>query len=286
MFRFAKMVVLASCLLVFGWAEATVTLSCSKPINNGTVASPFTVTCSAKGGSAITHWTVSLDGVSVYTASNVSSIATSISASAATHTLAIKAQDLGGASATMKDTITVSSPATIVPLQIKTTTLPSGTVGTSYSGSLQATGGAAPYAWSVVSGSLPAGLALSTGGECQRHPQFRRAGHVYASSKGFGGLAAAATVGLTIAVNAPATPRLAITSASCGTATAGTAFSTVLTASGGTQPYTWTLAGGQLPSGMNLSAAGVISGTTSVTGTFPFTAEVMDRDQHFGDRQS
>jgi hypothetical protein len=33
---------------------------------------------------------------------------------------------------------------------------------------------------------------------------------------------------------------------------------------------------GQLPSGMNLSTAGVISGTTSVTGTFPFTAEVSD----------
>jgi hypothetical protein len=27
---------------------------------------------------------------------------------------------------------------------------------------------------------------------------------------------------------------------------------------------------------MNLSAAGVIAGTTSVTGTFPFTAEVSD----------
>jgi hypothetical protein len=60
------------------------------------------------------------------------------------------------------------------------------------------------------------------------------------------------------------------------TATAGTAFSATLTASGGTQPYTWILASGQLPSGMNLSAAGVISGTTSTTGTFPFTAEVID----------
>jgi len=69
---------------------------------------------------------------------------------------------------------------------------------------------------------------------------------------------------------------LAITSASLPTATAGTAFSATLTASGGTQPYTWILASGQLPSGMNLSAAGVISGTTSTTGTFPFTAEVID----------
>jgi Putative Ig domain len=60
------------------------------------------------------------------------------------------------------------------------------------------------------------------------------------------------------------------------TATAGTAFSATLTASGGTKPYAWSLASGQLPSGMNLSSAGVISGTTSVSGTFPFTAEVSD----------
>jgi hypothetical protein len=74
----------------------------------------------------------------------------------------------------------------------------------------------------------------------------------------------------------PSKTILAITSASLPTTTAGTAFSAALAASGGTQPYTWLLASGQLPSGMNLSAGGVIAGTTSVTGTFPFTAEVSD----------
>jgi hypothetical protein len=47
------------------------------------------------------------------------------------------------------------------PLAVTTTTLPAGTVGASYAQTLQATGGEAPYAWSVVAGSLPPGLALN-----------------------------------------------------------------------------------------------------------------------------
>src|SRR5256885_8955832 len=48
------------------------------------------------------------------------------------------------------------------PLQITTSTLPSGQVQTSYSASLQATGGAPPYTWSVIAGQLPNGLSLSS----------------------------------------------------------------------------------------------------------------------------
>ena len=280
MLKLVRALSFALCLLIVGGAEASVTLSCTKPINKGTVVSPFAVACSAKGGSAITSWNVSLDGVSVFTASNVGSIATSISASAATHSIAIKAQDLHGASATIKDTITVGSPATtsssVAPLQITTTTLPSGSVGTSYSSALQAAGGTAPYAWSVVSGSLPAGLALSTRGSVSGSPSSAGQGTFTLQAKDSAASPQAATVPLTITVNAPAAASLGITSTGLPTATAGTAFSATLTASGGTKPYTWSLASGQLPTGVSLSAAGVISGTTSVSGTFPFTAEVSD----------
>ncbi len=48
------------------------------------------------------------------------------------------------------------------PLAIGTTSLPGGVVGQSYSQTLTASGGSAPYSWSVV-GSLPAGLALDGG---------------------------------------------------------------------------------------------------------------------------
>src|SRR6185369_9410296 len=49
---------------------------------------------------------------------------------------------------------------------ITTTSVPSGIVSTAYSTSLAASGGTTPYAWSIVSGSgsLPAGLTLSSAG--------------------------------------------------------------------------------------------------------------------------
>ena len=46
------------------------------------------------------------------------------------------------------------------PLQITTTSLPSATIGTPYSTTLQATGGTPHYKWKKTSGTLPAGLVL------------------------------------------------------------------------------------------------------------------------------
>jgi hypothetical protein len=51
----------------------------------------------------------------------------------------------------------------VTPVSISTTSLPSATVGTTYSQTLTATGGVTPYSWTVSSGSLPAGLTLSSG---------------------------------------------------------------------------------------------------------------------------
>ena len=50
----------------------------------------------------------------------------------------------------------------MVPLPtITTTTLPGGAVGTNYSGAVVAVNGAAPYNWSVASGSLPPGITFA-----------------------------------------------------------------------------------------------------------------------------
>ena len=56
-----------------------------------------------------------------------------------------------------------SSSLTAAPT-ITTSTLPSATVGQPYSATLQATGGLAPYTWSLNDGALPTGLTLSTSG--------------------------------------------------------------------------------------------------------------------------
>jgi len=53
-------------------------------------------------------------------------------------------------------------------------------------------------------------------------------------------------------------------------------YSQVLLASGGTGTLSWRVSSGSPPAGMNLSAAGVLSGTPTASGIFNFTVQVTD----------
>src|SRR5207249_3317802 len=55
-------------------------------------------------------------------------------------------------------------------LTITTTSLPDGMVNQTYSAHLQASGGSGVFTWKVASGTLPAGLALSTSGDLTGAP--------------------------------------------------------------------------------------------------------------------
>jgi hypothetical protein len=58
---------------------------------------------------------------------------------------------------------------------------------------------------------------------------------------------------------------------------ASTAYSQTLNATGGTSPYTWSIASGMLPAGLTISSGGVISGTpTTAGGPTLVTFKVMD----------
>lgn len=74
-----------------------------------------------------------------------------------TYTLACSSTSSGAASGSATLTVTPGA----APLSILTTALPNGVVGTSYSQTLQAAGGVAPFTWTVSSGALPHGLSLS-----------------------------------------------------------------------------------------------------------------------------
>ena len=70
---------------------------------------------------------------------------------------------------------------------------------------------------------------------------------------------------------------LTITTVTAPAAALNSAYSTTLTASGGTLPYTWAVASGALPIGLSLNAStGGITGTPTAVGSFSFSVYVAD----------
>jgi beta-glucanase (GH16 family) len=180
--------------------------------------------------------------------------------------------------------LTIAAAATTpAALKLTTATLAKGTVGTAYSAALAATGGTSPYKWSVASGSLPAGLTLSSTGTISGTPKTAAASSFSVSVKDSETTPQSATASLTLTVIAgsssvtPPTP-VSVTTTSLPAGTAGSAYSKTLAATGGTSPYTWSVASGSLPAGLTLSSAGVISGKPTAAGNSSFTLEVKDSE--------
>ncbi len=78
----------------------------------------------------------------------------------------------------------------------------------------------------------------------------------------------ASLVVLVILQAAPAFGQLSITTTTLPNGTQGAAYSQALAATGGTEPYTWSLADGTLPAGLSLHTdTGVIDGTPTAIGS-------------------
>ncbi len=74
----------------------------------------------------------------------------------------VKATDANGCTGTRAYPLTITAPCAAIT--VNPTNLPNGTVGTAYNQTATATGGTAPYAFTVSAGALPGGLTLNTGG--------------------------------------------------------------------------------------------------------------------------
>src|SRR5260370_8300900 len=126
---------------------------------------------------------------------------------------------------------------------------------------MSATGGNAPYTWSVSVGALPAGLEISSGGTINGAPQ--SSGTSQFTVKVQDGAGDSGTQALQIAVNS----NPVITTVTLPSATAGSAYSATLAVSGAVSPLTWAISQGTLPQGLSLATStGAISGTPSAPG--------------------
>ena len=160
-----------------------------------------------------------------------------------------------------------STPVTPV---ITTTSLSNGTIGETYSEHLFATG-TYPITWSVASGALPAGLSLSTGGIISGVPT---ATGTFTFTVKAENSAGAATKSLSIAIGESDAPPV-ITTSSIPDGGIDVLYEYTLSATGA-PPITWSMVGGTSIAGIYLSADGVLYGTPTTIGTFPFTVKATN----------
>ena len=141
-------------------------------------------------------------------------------------------------------------------------------VGVPVRGSLDVSGGQAPYRWSAT--GLPRGVTVSTSGALAGVPT--RAGSYSVSAHVVDAAGAAKDATVTLLVR----PHVAIATKSLPRARSGGAYRARIAVRGGVAGFRWTVAG-SLPRGLKLStAAGAITGKAARAGTFRFTVRVRD----------
>jgi hypothetical protein len=245
---------------------------------NGTVNSTYSATLASAGGTGTVTWSVSQgslpSGLTLTSAGVISGTPTASGLS----NITVSATD----SSTPPQNKTQALSITISPaLSITTTSLPAGTVGTAYSQNIQSSGGTLPISWSVTSGSLPAGLTLAGNsigvGVLSGTPTTLGSSPFTVTAKDSSTPAVSVNQQFTLVIN---NPPLSITTASLPNSTVNKAYSAPLQATGGTAPYTWTVAtGSTLPAWLTLGGSGTnwtLSGTPTTAAVATFSLKVTD----------
>ena len=172
---------------------------------------------------------------------------------------------------------TASMPAstTAAPLSIVTSSLPAGTVGSSYFfGGVYAAGGSPGYSYALTQGSLPSGLSLDpTTGLITGSPRSTGTSSFTVQAEDSAG---SQTVSQALSITIAADAALSVKTASLPNANENVSYSATLAGTGGDAPYTWTLTSGTLPAGLTLSSNGTISGVPTSFGTSTFSVKATD----------
>ena len=172
-------------------------------------------------------------------------------------------------------TVTINPPPA---LSVTSTAMANGIVGTPYSSAIASSGGVPPLTWSVPANTLPKGLELNTSsGLITGIPTTAGLTTFFptVTDSAIPPQHAASAAGVTISVITVAPLQAVTPPLPAGDVAVG--YSANLVATGGVPPYTWSITGGQLPSGLKLnSATGIISGTPILVTTSKFSVQVED----------
>lgn len=230
----------------------------------------YTAVLTATGGRGDYSWSMVSAGSSGLTL-DAAGVLTGTLPAEGRYGLTVRVRD-GIRSVTSSFVLTVSGDPS--PLSVETNSLPNGTLGTPYAAVISAAGGSGDYEWILVdSGGL--NLSLSEDGILRGIPSTEGVfGFTLRVSDGSTIKTRSLTLSISPAADSMEEPLL-ITTNALRTTREGELYAEVVSATGGSGTYTWSLLEGG-NSGLLLSSAGVLSGTSPSNGTYGLTVEVND----------
>jgi len=238
-------------------------------LSAGKVGTSYSAAVAASGGTSSYTYAITSGSLPTGLSLSSSGAISGTPTTAGSYTFTVTATDSGSNTGSQSYTLVIAPNITIP------TTLSAGKVGTSYSATLTASGGTSPYTYAVTSGSLPAGLSLSSGGAISGTPTTAGSYTFTVTATDSSSYTGSQSYTVVIA------PDITLSPTTLSSGTVGTSYSTTLTASGGTSPYTYAVTSGSLPAGLSLSS-GVISGTPTTAGSYTFTVTATDNSSYTG----
>jgi uncharacterized protein (TIGR03437 family) len=238
-------------------------------LSNGVLNQAYNTTLNASGGSG--GYTFSIiggglpPGLSLSSAGNITGTPTATGS----YQVTFRVQDGFGNIAQATLTLTVISTS----FRVTTPLLPSAQLGQAYSAAIGTEGGSAPFFFVLQGGGVPPGLNLGINGVVSGTPTV--SGNYSFTVGIFDNASQSIQATIALSVNAPG---LNLTSSTLPGGQVGQSYSSTLAATGGSAPYTFTNPGGNLPPGLSLSSAGVISGTPTTNGNFVFAVRIQDNN--------
>lgn len=238
------------------------------PPPTGGVGAAYTDQFTVTGGTSPFVWSISSGSLPPGLSLNgATGLVSGTPTAAGSYPFTVRVVDASGQAATQNLTISIASAPTL-PFPPP----PSGEVGVGYSDQLTVSGGTGPFVWSVSAGALPPGVTLNTStGLLSGTPTAAGTASFAVRVVDALGLSATRTVSLAVAARPtlgfPAPPAAQV----------AVPYSNTLVVTGGTGPFAWSVTTGTLPPGVTLDpSTGVLSGTPTTAGSYPFTVQVSD----------